>query len=391
MKRAVPMVFAISLLTGMSYGMHAPVFAVFARHEIGATYLHLEEIGVMFSLPYIVFPVFVGILLDRYKSGYFLAVSVALHSASVYMLSFASTVPELMGLRLLSGISTALFHPVCKFVIATSSDEGRRVRNIAWFFGFYAAGYVIGPFAGALFLEEGTGDRMLFQITAYVVAAAMAAAVVVARSRPPPAPMRIYELGPGRGVSAMFPTGEMRRFPALMTIIMYSAAAEGVMFSLFPAFLDDNGVSEVDIELLFFAWGVSKIAVMLAVDRLARRAPYAMTGAAIAMASGMLLSFSAHSLEAFAASMILIGAGLGAAVPLALEVMISRSRKERIGNVIGAYEVMFGAGWIAGLVVVGEISDLVDTALPYLVLCLAGAGIAAMLVARRASLVKGGA
>ena len=390
MKLAIPMVFAISLITGMSYGMHAPIFAVFARHEIGATYLHLEEIGMIFFVPYMVFPIFVGILLDRYKSGYFLVLSVALHSASVYLLSFASTVPELMGLRLITGISTAFFHPVCKFIISTASSEKRRVRNIAWFFGFYVAGYTIGPFIGALLLEgggDGEGDRMLFQITAYMVAAGMAAAVYLVRDRDLPSPMHVYDRADRR--PGMLPAGEMRRFPTLMTIIMYSAAVEGVLFSIFPAFLDDGGISEVDIEFLFFAWGVARISVMLAVDRIVRWAPYAMAAAAAAMAAGMLASFSAHSIEMFVAGMVLMGAGLGASVPLALEVMISRSKKERVGNVIGAYEVMFGMGWILGLLVVGEVSELIDTALPYLILFLAGAGITALLVARRASLRAG--
>lgn len=57
---AVPMAFAASLVTGISYGMHAPIPTVFARHGAGATYLHLEEIGMVFFVPYMIFPVFVG-------------------------------------------------------------------------------------------------------------------------------------------------------------------------------------------------------------------------------------------------------------------------------------------------------------------------------------------
>ena len=75
-------------------------------------------------------------------------------------------------------------------------------------------------------------------------------------------------------------TGKARRRPRLAPIVMYSAAAEGVLFSIFPAFLDDNGISEVNIEFLFFAWGAARILVMLVADRMIRYAPYAMAAAA---------------------------------------------------------------------------------------------------------------
>ena len=424
MNLIIPMVLAVSLLTGISYGMHAPVLTVFARHEIGATYLDLEEIGIIFFAPYMVFPIFVGLLLDRFRSGYFLVLSVGIHSVSVYLLSLAHTIPELMALRLMTGVSTALFHPVCKFVIAQASSERARVRNIAWFFGFYVAGYTVGPFIGGLFLEgHGATDRMLFQTTAYIVAAAMVAAVYLARSRGAPAPMHAYDgsaegsaSGGGSGAgeaaagrparpkgrvesgtpsrppgrpghpprrSSLFPIREMGRFPTIMAIIMYSAAVEGVLFSIYPAFLDDGGIAEARIEFLFFAWGAARIAVMVVVDRLVRWAGLSLIGSTAAMAAGMLASFTAHSFEAFAVGMVLMGAGLGMSIPLTLEVMISRTGKRRIGNMIGAYEITFGIGWVVGLVVVGELSELVDTALPYLVMFAGGAAIAALSVARR--------
>ena len=429
MNLIIPMVLAVSLLTGISYGMHAPVLTVFARHEIGATYLDLEEIGIIFFAPYMVFPIFVGLLLDRFRSGYFLVASVGIHSASVYLLSLAHTIPEIMALRLMTGVSTALFHPVCKFVIAQASPERARVRNIAWFFGFYVAGYTIGPFIGGLFLEgEGATDRMLFQATAYIVAAAMAAAVYLARSRVAPAPLHAYDArgeegaapagaeegakegaapparprgraeagapsrppggagshGGGRpGRSSLFPIREMGRFPTIMAIIMYSAAVEGVLFSIYPAFLDDSGIAEARIEFLFFAWGAARIAVMVVVDRLVRWAGLSLVASTAAMAAGMLASFTAHSFEAFSVGMVLMGAGLGMSIPLTLEVMISRAGRRRVGNMIGAYEITFGIGWIVGLVVVGELSELVDTALPYLAMFAGGAAIAALSAARR--------
>ena len=80
---------------------------VFAKNIISATYSELGLIGLTNFIPYMFIPLFVGILLDRFNNGYLLAFGTAINSASIYLLSIAQSVPEIMGFRILTGIAHA--------------------------------------------------------------------------------------------------------------------------------------------------------------------------------------------------------------------------------------------------------------------------------------------
>ena len=76
-------------------------------------------------------PLFVGILLDRFNNGYLLAFGAAINSASIYLLSIAQSVPEIMGFRIMTGIAHAFFWPPCESIISNESTEKDRVKNIS--------------------------------------------------------------------------------------------------------------------------------------------------------------------------------------------------------------------------------------------------------------------
>ena len=89
--------------------MHGPILPVFAKNIIGATYTELGLIGLANFIPYMFIPLFVGILLDRYNNGHLLSIGVVINSASLYLLSIAQSVPEVMGFRVMTGVAHAFF------------------------------------------------------------------------------------------------------------------------------------------------------------------------------------------------------------------------------------------------------------------------------------------
>ncbi len=104
MNRVLILVNITALVIGISYGLHGPILPIFAKNVIGATYSELGLIGLSNFIPYMFIPLFVGILLDRFNSGYLLALGVAINSASIYLLSRAQSVPEIMGFRIMTGV-----------------------------------------------------------------------------------------------------------------------------------------------------------------------------------------------------------------------------------------------------------------------------------------------
>ncbi|MXY60865.1 MAG: MFS transporter [Cenarchaeum sp. SB0665_bin_23] len=128
MKRFVGLLFATALVLGLSYGMHGPVVPVFAKDSIGATYAELGLIGTANFLPYMIIPIFVGILLDRINSRYLLTIGVLLNALSLYLISIANSVEEVVANRLIAGVAHAFYRPTSESIL--SGDESTRVKYI---------------------------------------------------------------------------------------------------------------------------------------------------------------------------------------------------------------------------------------------------------------------
>ena len=144
MNRVLILVNITGLIIGISYGLHGPILPVFAKNVIGATYSELGLIGLTNFIPYMFIPLFVGVLLDRINNGYLLALGATINSASIYLLSIAQSVPEIMGFRIMTGIAHAFFWPPCESIISNESTEENRVKNISWFTMFFVIGFMDG-------------------------------------------------------------------------------------------------------------------------------------------------------------------------------------------------------------------------------------------------------
>jgi MFS family permease len=109
MNRVLILVNLTGLIIGISYGLHGPILPIFAKNVIGASYSELGLIGLANFIPYMFIPVFVGILLDKFNNGYLLALGVSINSASIYLISIANSVPEIMGFRIMTGVALLFF------------------------------------------------------------------------------------------------------------------------------------------------------------------------------------------------------------------------------------------------------------------------------------------
>ena len=262
MKKALILVYITGFLIGISYGMHGPILPVFAKNEIFATYTELGLIGLANFIPYMFIPLFVGLLLDRINNGYLLSIGVAINSASIYLLSLAQSVPEIMGYRILTGIAHAFFWPPSESIISNASPVNERVQNIAKFTGFFVTGFMIGPLIGTFLLESfDLSYRLIFQVASYVLAAAIISAISVSKRK-----ITIH--------SERFSFSsikEMANFPQIILMLIYCTASFGLILSIYPAFLNDREMSGTNIEILYFIFGISRVATLAATRRLAKK------------------------------------------------------------------------------------------------------------------------
>lgn len=377
MKQAIIVVFIIGLVIGISYGMHSPILPIFAKNDIGASYSELGAIGLANFIPYMFMPLFVGVLLVRFNNSYLLAVGAAINAVSIYLLSIAQSVPELMGYRMMTGVAHAFFWPPCESIISNASDQKDRVQNISLFTMFFVIGFMIGPLIGNVLIENGdVSHRLLFQIAAVTLAAAIVAALAGSQNKI----IKKYE---------KFSFDSLRqfaRFPTVIMMLVYGTASFGIILAVFPAFLDDRSVSDTDVLLLYFIFGISRAVTLGLGGKLARHTGMTLICATFAIAAGLYVSYVAESIIGFAIALLLMGFGFSVFFPLTLEIILSKTRRATTGAIIGAYETVFGIGWAIGPITAGYISQFHGNDAPYVVFFAIGVGVAVISIIRRKSL-----
>ncbi len=377
MNRVLLLVNVTALIIGVSYGLHGPILPIFAKNVIGATYSELGLIGLSNFIPYMFIPLFVGILLDKFNSGYLLAVGVVINSASIYLLSIAQSVPEIMVFRMMTGVAHAFFWPPCQEIIATESTKRDRVRNISWFTMFFVIGFMLGPLLGTVLLDGfDIAYRILFQITAFILATAIMSALIISRNRIKTNQQRF----------SFSSIKEMRKFPEVIVLLIFCTSSFGIILSIYPAFLNDNAMTATDILLLYFVFGISRVVSLALVEKFASKTSQTLIAATIAISAGLAIPVIADSIITFAVSMVLMGFGFSIFFPLTLEIILSKTREEISGKIIGAYETVFGIGWAIGPMIGGPITQLFGGETPYLIFCAIGIGVTLLAIVSRKKL-----
>ncbi len=377
MNKTLALVNITGLIIGISYGIHNPIVPIFAKNEIGASYAELGFIGLANFIPYMFIPVLVGLLIDRFNNGRLLTIGVVINVASVYLLSLAKSVPEIMILRAMTGVAHAFFWPPAESIISNSSTPESRVKNIGKFTGFFVSGFMIGPLIGTFFLEGlDVTYRALFEIATFIMAAAVISAVQMAK-RGIPKNHSKFSLSGVRVIA---------KFPNIIMILIYCASSFGMILTIYPAFLNDRGMSATEIEVLYFVFGASRVATLAMTERLARHSGIVLASSAAAISAGLALSFFSHSIFEFAGAMLLMGFGFSIIFPLTLELILRKTPKESSGMTIGAYETTFGIGWAIGPITAGLISEFSANSMPYMVFFVIGIGVFAISVVKRKSL-----
>lgn len=378
MNKTLWFVFAIAFIIGTSYGMHNPILPIFAKNEIGATYSDLGEIGLANFIPYMFVPLLVGILLGRFNNGYLLSIGIILNSTAVFLLSVANSVPEVMIFRAMTGIAHAFFWPPSESIISKLSEKQDRVKNIGRFTGFFISGFMVGPLIGSFILGYSDESfRLLFQITSFILAAAIIAAIWTSTRRVTIIQQKI----------SLASFKEILQFRTIIAIILFCNVVFGTILIIYPAYLNDQSFSAVEVEILFFVFGLSRVVTLVFTGKLAKHTSITIIFACISITIGMLLSFTTNDVLLFAVALLSMGFGFGIFFPLTLEIVLSKTAERVRGSIIGAYETIFGIGWVTGPIIAGQLSEQFGTSFPYLVFFIVGICITLMSVIKRDVLV----
>ena len=381
MNRAVVLIAICSAMVGVSYGMHSPVVPVFARDQLAADYSQVGLIGAVNYLPYMFAPFFVGILLDRLNKSYVLLSGILLNAFSIFLLCTVQSILEIMLYRVLTGVAHALFWPSCEVLISINSSMDRRVRNISVFIGAWILGFIVGPIIGKQILNV-FDYYALFQLAAVIMAVGIVPSVLL-RSFGWPAVQKNLEV---RANSVKL-AKEMATRPTLAGVILYYAMTFGIVLAVYPAYMSDASLTNQDIELMYFVFGISRfVTLLLLVTRISKYGEAALALAVLITAIGMIISFSSRSLLSFSVSIALFGLSTSIFYPVSFRLVTMNTPSRHLGSKLGVYNTLFGAGWMAGPVAAGFASDAFGSGSPYLAFFIIGSMfVAAITIFRKGS------
>ncbi len=377
MKLPIILVYLTALIVGLSYGMHNPIVPIFSKEVIDASYFELGIIGLTNFLPYMFIPLFVGVLLDRFNNGLLLSAGIALNTASVYLLSISQSVPEVAAFRALTGVAHAFFWPPCERIISHVETPENRVKSIARFMGFFVGGLMIGPLIGTYLLENlDVSYRILFQFSTYAVAFAIITGLLLSK----------YGKTTQHTTISLGSIKQITKFPTIVIMLIFCSGCFGTFLTIYPAFMNDRSISESNIELLFFVFGISRLVTLVFVGPLARRTFHSLIATVLSIALGMLIVFYSFTIEMFTIAMLVMGFGFTIYFPLTFEIIMRKTQKKFSGGLIGAYEATFGIGWAAGPLFAGIVSEYFGKETPYFGFFVIGIIVTLILIIKRKKL-----
>lgn len=357
----VILVYIIALIVGFSYGIHNPIVPLFAK-DMGASYSDLGVIGFANFIPYMFIPLFVGLLLDRFNKGILLSLGLVLDSVSIYLLSVANSVPQVIIFRILVGVAHSFFWPPCESIISKSTSPQNRVKAISRFMAFFVVGIMIGPLVGSFLFEHfDVSYRIIFQIAAFAIATSLVSSLMLSKDKDVT----------HNGIMSIASAKHLIKFPTVIAILLFCSVSFGVFLAILPAFMNERSISESNIELLFFVFGISRLVSLLTSSFLMKKFLTSILLVIISISAGMLMLYYSHSVLEFSVAVLILGFGFSVYFPLTFEI-IMRKTKENVGALIGAYEATFGMGWAFGPLIIGVIANSFGSSIPYLVLSMSG-------------------
>lgn len=324
-----------------------PAFA----EDLGASYLDLGFIGTVRSLPYMVLPVIVGYLGDRFERRRPFLASVFIAGAATLMLASTHTIEGIILVQVLLGVGFSLFWPLSEALVSENAPLRRQTTVLGMYGVSWASGFLVGPLLGG-FIANVAGFQVSFLLSGIVVLATAGASVALIR---------------GQGKSTSYKTKAPRRpewslvskvLPALVAQVPYGVVFAFIV-SIFPGYATQSGLTPFQVGVLMSGLSFARI-VMFSLsgrfDEVGERKSTAL--AFIGLAVVLLLIPFNRSFLALLADICAVGALIGIIYPQTVGYVCRHSPPENLGFAVGLYETIFGVGFAIGPVISGLIAQV---------------------------------
>ncbi|MDD9153237.1 MFS transporter [Plantibacter flavus] len=141
--REVLVLGGVAFFVMLGFGVVIPVLPVYVR-SFGVGYLEVGAVVSVFALMRLIANPFVGALVDRIGERVVLATGIGIVAVSSALVGLAADYPQLLLLRGVGGIGSAMFSVAAMTLLLRTTPPHRRGRAV----GFYQGGFLVGGMAG---------------------------------------------------------------------------------------------------------------------------------------------------------------------------------------------------------------------------------------------------
>lgn len=342
----------LATITGV--GIVVPLLPVYAS-QAGASGLYIGLIFGAFSLSRTMLLPYFGRLSDHKGRKPFIVAGLVCYALVSVTFILFNSVSQLIFIRFLQGIASAMVMPVIQAYVGDITPQGREGFVMGLFNMSLFLGLSLGPVAGGVINDHLNMDAAFFCMgvlavigagLSYVLLPATRNETAFRKSRPP---LRWRAIIGDRVIIGLF------------SIRMVHTAGIGIIWGFVPVLADlEMGMNSSRIGILVMTGvlvsGLVQTPMGYLADRVSRKA-MAVTGGSLAAVA--LLSYVwAHSFGHLLVSGIAFGLGGGIAMPAVMAVAVQKGHDaDAMGSVMGLLTVAHSLGMLFGALLAGLMMD----------------------------------
>ena len=335
----------------------SPVLQVYAQNLGAGTLLLGAIVSVSTFAGMILKPLF-GFLADRRGRWFWLAIGTCLFAGVPFFYAFIRTPDELVALRLVHGMSTAIYGPITLAYVAAHHHHDR-AEAFGWFSWARATSYVAGPLIGGAALTIAQPETIYQATSAFALLAFIPVAIL--RGEEPNVPV------PAASTSASWRMRwqSVRRNRSLLLLGITEATTHVAIYAV-KGFLPILGLARngdvLQIGTFLAAQEAANLLLRPTMGRIADRTNprLVMAFGLIAIGLGLLLFAGLENSEGMLAAAIVVGIGQSAFGPAALALVASEAPEQDVGLSYGVVGAMRNAGKIIGPLTAGGLLSVMS-------------------------------
>jgi MFS family permease len=352
--REVRVLVAVAFFVALGFGIVAPALPVFAR-DFGVGKAAAAAVISVFAFLRIAFAFPAGKLVDRYGERLVMATGIGIVAVSSVLAGVAQSYPELIVLRGVGGVGSAMFSISALGLLVRMVDPSIRGRAMGYWQGGFLLGGITGPVVGGVI--DGISIRLPFFIYAGTLAVSGSVALVNLRSTPLADKAAVAAAG-NTSLGTALRNRAYRA--ALAANLADSWGAIGVRSALIPLFVSDvlhrapiwTGVGFVIVSAVN---GATLIPAGRFADNVGRKP--LLVGGCLCSGTGILALAVFQDLPGYLVGLAILGLGSGL-LDVAPGAIVGDLVQGRGGPVFAAYTMSSDVGSVVGPVVAGRVADV---------------------------------